>query len=311
MDKTKTTHIELFLASQALTIKIDRNLTVGRVQGDIIMEDDEELSNKHCELIPRVMTLFIKDLDSSNGVYINSAKILPHTEVQLSPGDEVLFGKHRFVFLDSREELEKRFPKPDRRSHPRPNNLFSPKHLLNFHFATRSWLSLYIVAILLTIYSAVNNSVLNIPLPGNLQFLSNFYHEQILLSGIKAALWVWALSIIHSFFHINYFNRNIFRKVLSFGIFCILLFATVDLKNGPLWHIKVYVESRAQIEKENFGDKSIIRLKNVIDHQKALAKAFSKTSRQLDQKNLAILNSDFKRMSKKLDTEIMKLTYTK
>lgn len=272
------------------------------------MEDDIELSTRHCELIPKMMNLFIKDLDSSNGVFINSSRIPPQTEVQIHPGDEVLFGKTRYIFFDNKEDYEKAFPKPDRRKHPRPKHLFCPKHLINFHFATRTWLCLYALAIVLTIFSAANNSVLTIPLPENLKFLSSLYHEQIILSGIKMTVWVWILCLIHSFLQINYFNRNILRKVASTALFGLALFLTVDFQHGPLWHIRAYVEGRANVVNENFGDKSITRLRAAIDHQAKLTRAYSKTASFLDKEALKMLQEDYKAINQKLNSEISRLT---
>lgn len=304
MEKTKSSQIKLFLASAALNIKIDKPLKVGRSNGNVILEDDEELSGLHCELIPRIMSLWIVDLGSHNGVYVNGVKILPHVEFKLEPGDEVVFGSQRFTFFDNEEALLLKYPKPDRRKNPRPKNLFSPTNILNFHSASLGWKILYSVAFLLTFFSIFRNAHLSYPIPDDLSFLSRLYHEQIIVSGVKSIIIVWALSVVHSFALANYFNRNITRKVLAFGFYVGLLVFFIDLKNGPLSPIKTYVESRDAVMKEDFGVKSIIRLKRIVDLESHLKSAYPLIIEKLNDDQTKVFSKDFEKLSKKIEVHL-------
>lgn len=304
MEKTKSTEVKLYLASANLQIKVDKSLKVGRSTGDVIIEDDEELSGLHCELIPRIMSLWIVDMGSHNGVYVNKVKILPHAEFKLEPGDEVLFGSQRFTFFDHEEALLAKFPKPDRRKSPRPKHLIAPANILNFHSASLGWKLLYSAAFLLTFLSLFRNAHLSYPLPDELGFLSRLYHEQIIASGLKAIFLVWAISVTHSFFLANYFNRTITRKVLAFGLYAGLIFFTFDFKNGPLSPIKTYVESRDAIMKEDFGVKSIIRLKRIVELEAGLKSSFPLITPVLELEQKKILGKDFEKLSRKIETHL-------
>lgn len=301
MEHTKSTEVKLYLASSNLVIRVNKPLKIGRTAGDVIIEEDEALSAIHCEVIPRIMSLSIKDLASFNGVFVNKTKIMPHTETMLTAGDEVIIGGQTFTFLDSEESLLQKYPKPDRRKSSRPKSLFAPINLLNFHYAPLKWRALYVVGILATIASVVLNAQLTHPLPNDLQFLSGLYHEQIIASGLKAVALVWALGIAHSFLLAHYLNRNIARRVFAFASYAVLLFLAVDLKNGPLSPIKTYVESREAIIKEDLGEKSILRLRAIADLEARLKLAFPLISHQLEGDRQLELAKDFAKLTRKIE----------
>ena len=43
-------------------------------------------------------TLWIQDLNSTNGTYVNGRKLMPNEKVELCEDDEVVFGKCVFAF---------------------------------------------------------------------------------------------------------------------------------------------------------------------------------------------------------------------
>jgi predicted component of type VI protein secretion system len=70
----------------------DAEATVGRDNSNIIAINDAEISRKHAKLELRGMSYVIQDLGSTNGTFINGARI---SGIQvLNPGDTVSFGEN-------------------------------------------------------------------------------------------------------------------------------------------------------------------------------------------------------------------------
>ena len=69
-------------------------LLIGRREGCDVRISVASVSREHCELRVEDGRLFIKDLGSSNGTYVNRQRV---QEVQLSPGDLIAVGPAVFV----------------------------------------------------------------------------------------------------------------------------------------------------------------------------------------------------------------------
>ena len=72
---------------------ISRHAVLGRDSSCDITIPGTHLSRRHAELAVKGSTLLIRDLNSSNGTYVNDKKI---TETALKPGDSVRFDVLRF-----------------------------------------------------------------------------------------------------------------------------------------------------------------------------------------------------------------------
>ena len=68
---------------QSYEASFDKPIIIGRKRKEtaICIEQDSTVSGQHCELIPRNGRLFIKDLDSSNGTFVEGKRVLLETEV--------------------------------------------------------------------------------------------------------------------------------------------------------------------------------------------------------------------------------------
>src|SRR5438132_12084879 len=64
--------------------------TVGRVEDNTFQITDPSVSSHHCEIQLRGSEVFIRDLNSTNGSYINDARI---TESVLKPGQTLRLGQ--------------------------------------------------------------------------------------------------------------------------------------------------------------------------------------------------------------------------
>ena len=71
-------------------------LTVGRDAANDISVKDGSLSRRHCRVERRGGEFFVRDLESSNGTFVNG---LPVKEKPLEHGDQIAAGNSRFIFM--------------------------------------------------------------------------------------------------------------------------------------------------------------------------------------------------------------------
>jgi len=76
------------MTDRAHELKADRT-TVGRVEDNMFQIAEPSVSSHHAEVLLRGSDIVIKDLDSTNGTFINGEKI---TESVLKPGQTLRFG---------------------------------------------------------------------------------------------------------------------------------------------------------------------------------------------------------------------------
>src|SRR6266566_4985119 len=72
----------------AYELKVDKT-TVGRLEDNAFQLAEPSVSSHHCELIRRGDEIVVKDLNSTNGTFINGEKI---TEAVLKPGQILRLG---------------------------------------------------------------------------------------------------------------------------------------------------------------------------------------------------------------------------
>jgi len=83
--------------SKGARFRIERNeILVGRsVQCDIII-DDVTVSRRHAKISRKGTDLWIYDLNSLNGIYVNKERI---EKARLKNKDEIQIGKYKFIFI--------------------------------------------------------------------------------------------------------------------------------------------------------------------------------------------------------------------
>jgi pSer/pThr/pTyr-binding forkhead associated (FHA) protein len=77
------------MAGRAHELNVDRT-TIGRVEDNVFQIADPSVSSHHCEALLRGGDVVIRDLNSTNGSYINDAQI---TESVLKPGQKLRLGQ--------------------------------------------------------------------------------------------------------------------------------------------------------------------------------------------------------------------------
>jgi len=85
---------KLVILNQGMTgrtfeLNVERN-TVGRVEDNTFQIADGSVSSHHAEILLRGADIVVKDLNSTNGTFVNNEKI---TEVVLKPGQTLRFGQ--------------------------------------------------------------------------------------------------------------------------------------------------------------------------------------------------------------------------
>lgn len=78
-------------------ISIDRDMLVGRHQEADVLLQSAEVSRKHAALLLKEQALWVQDLNSSNGTFVNDLRI--ETESPLQEGDIVQFASFKFSVL--------------------------------------------------------------------------------------------------------------------------------------------------------------------------------------------------------------------
>src|SRR5208283_2223855 len=77
------------MTGRACELHTDRT-TIGRVEDNTFQIADPSVSSHHCEVHLRGSDIFIRDLNSTNGTYINANKI---QESVLKPGETLRLGQ--------------------------------------------------------------------------------------------------------------------------------------------------------------------------------------------------------------------------
>jgi type II secretory pathway predicted ATPase ExeA len=93
----------ILVASEGTTI-IERELTtgrlvIGRTADNDLQIDSKFISRHHCQIVTQVDACVIEDLNSTNGIYVQSKRVRRHN---LNDGDVVQVGQHEIMYIDER-----------------------------------------------------------------------------------------------------------------------------------------------------------------------------------------------------------------
>ncbi|MDR2249826.1 FHA domain-containing protein [Acinetobacter sp.] len=83
-------------------ITVDRDMLVGRHQDADLLLQAAEISRRHAALLLKDQVLWVQDLNSSNGTFVNDIRI--EQEKQLHDGDIVQFASFKFSVLASAQK---------------------------------------------------------------------------------------------------------------------------------------------------------------------------------------------------------------
>jgi len=83
-------------SGESFTVDHDR-MSIGRTPDAEVFLDDVTVSRNHALLVRRKDGLYIDDLGSLNGTYVNRRRIESH---KLDDGDEIQIGKYKLSYLE-------------------------------------------------------------------------------------------------------------------------------------------------------------------------------------------------------------------
>jgi type II secretory pathway predicted ATPase ExeA len=93
----------ILLASEGKTV-IERalkpgRLVIGRTPDNDLQIDSKFISRHHCQIVTQPDACLIEDLNSTNGIYVQSKRVRRHN---LNDGDVVQVGQHEIMYIDER-----------------------------------------------------------------------------------------------------------------------------------------------------------------------------------------------------------------
>jgi general secretion pathway protein A len=93
----------ILLASAGKTVgerelKLGR-MVIGRTPDNDLQIDSKFISRHHCQIVTQADSCVIEDLNSTNGIYVQSKRVRRHN---LNDGDVVQVGQHEIMYIDER-----------------------------------------------------------------------------------------------------------------------------------------------------------------------------------------------------------------
>ncbi len=85
-------------------INIDRDMLVGRHQDADILLQSAEISRRHAAFLLKEQGLWLQDLNSSNGTFVNEVRI--QNETLLNSGDTIQFASLKFTVSAAASALD-------------------------------------------------------------------------------------------------------------------------------------------------------------------------------------------------------------
>jgi general secretion pathway protein A len=74
-------------------------LVIGRTPDNDLQIDSKFISRHHCQIVTQPDSCVIEDLNSTNGIYVQSKRVRRHN---LNDGDVVQVGQHEIMYIDER-----------------------------------------------------------------------------------------------------------------------------------------------------------------------------------------------------------------
>jgi hypothetical protein len=104
------------MTGRAFELNVERT-TVGRVDDNTFQITDPSVSSHHAEILMRGTEILVRDLNSTNGTFLNGDRI---TEVVLKPGQMLRFGQVELKIDDGQPVTAPPAPAPVLASAPSP-----------------------------------------------------------------------------------------------------------------------------------------------------------------------------------------------
>jgi len=84
-------------------------LVIGRTPDNDLQIDSKFISRHHCQIVTQLDSCLIEDLNSTNGLYVQSKRVRRHN---LNDGDVVQIGQHEIMYIDERAPRMRNYVDP-------------------------------------------------------------------------------------------------------------------------------------------------------------------------------------------------------
>lgn len=291
-EKTQALQPKFYLVSSDQTLCITHRMKLGRTTGDFVLNDNK-LSSLHCEFSPQLLNLYIKDLKSTNGVFVNKQKIFPDSQYKLESGDRLLIGSSEYILYDNDEDA--RIAEILSKENGDDLSKSSNQLLVRNKAFKKEWFALYAMLLISTLVSFVFNLQLEIPVPKSLDLLSELYGDLIFFKGLKGILTVAGICTFHAVV-LKYTAISRFYQIVVAAILLASFFFLMNLQLGPVWYVKQYLISRTIVMKENTNVTAIIRLKELIEAENDLNVSYKRIINKLSYEESKVLEKDYQEL---------------
>jgi pSer/pThr/pTyr-binding forkhead associated (FHA) protein len=250
-DTTETYQTKFYFVASEKNFSISGNTTIGRSKADLII-DDKALSSIHCQLTLKGIKLFITDLGSTNGTFVNGKKIDANEEIEVLVGDKVRFGTFVYTVKGNiNQDVEKE---------PEIRPKFNLKLILSFFKIGLFWKILYCVITFLylgCVYLSTKPNFKN--LPQDLSFFNDLTNKNANLMLMYVAVFLFFTFLFHAYISQSYFKASKVMRIISF--FGIFVFQTIMTLLGLITTntaYERYIKNRTLVMKSNTTTQSQI-----------------------------------------------------
>src|SRR5437868_666364 len=81
------------------------SIAIGRSTGNDIVLDTNAVSRYHITIVQKEDQIFLEDLESANGTYLDGKRMKPHEPYGLKGGEEIQIGDLRLIFQPGQQDF--------------------------------------------------------------------------------------------------------------------------------------------------------------------------------------------------------------
>jgi hypothetical protein len=239
-------------------------MTIGR--GDVDCKIiDQRLSTAHCKITIKGLRVFVSDLNSRNGTYINGDKLDPQVETELKVGSELNIGSYVYLLKDTRAVYDKTLI---------ANFTVGELSLiqrLNFFDVHISWKIVYVLASLLFM-SFYFMDTPDDTYPSNLEYLVQEYYSATHLNMIYIVIALYSGCMLHAYLIKEHFHKSYILSGLTYIFLLVFKLLTVVsfFASSDYTYVSSYLRARQLIVKNPHTGLAYRTFKKELSHDYSL-----------------------------------------
>lgn len=269
-----------FLHGDNDIIKIENDLIIGRSSKANFKIQDKLISSSHCQFIVKGIKVFVVDLESTNGTYINDKRIAPGSKIEIKPGDRLKIGPFTYFLKDT--------DGTERSKNVSYDKSFSINDMVSFFGSDRSWKKSYYGSIIMLIAVYMISFGDLDQLPENLSFLESSYNWSIKKNLAFLFLFFYSTYLGHAFMltkylkHSTFFSYFTYFTLFTFQFIILIFTASLSLSSS----IQTYSSSRV-----NLMENSMKRAPS--DEIQRFTRVYERIVKSLSDDKASLLSADY------------------